>query len=51
MEARQEARAKALRLAIEYFRDRNVSDTDMELQADKYYNYITTGRLVSRRGY
>lgn len=46
---RNEARAKALRLAIEFFKDRNVSDTDMELQADKFYNYITTGRLTRRR--
>lgn len=50
MDERKEARVAALRLAVKYYEDRNVSDTDLELQADKFYNYITTGRLT-RRGY
>jgi hypothetical protein len=49
MDERKECRVAALRLAIQYFHDRNVSDTDIELQADKFYNYITTGRLTRGR--
>ena len=51
MDERKEARVAALRLAIEYSKvmEYAPSDTDLELRADKFYNYITTGRLTRGR--
>ena len=49
MDERREARYKALKLSLEYFKGTGASDTDIELKAEKFYNYITTGRLTRNR--
>lgn len=41
----EEIRLHALRLALEHFRGRNVSDMDIELQADKFKNYLRRGTM------
>jgi hypothetical protein len=41
----EEINLRALKLALEFYREHNVSDTDIELKADKYKKYITRGTM------
>lgn len=42
---RSEARVQALRLAVEYYRGKDVSITTLEVMTDHFYKYITSGRM------